>query len=52
MDEAYQAAARFRSLCAEDVNFPRYAANHARRCKRQEGKDNWLNGYRLAGLLD
>ncbi len=52
MDEAYQAAARFRSLCAEDVNFPRYAANHANICKRQKDKDNWLNGYRKAGLLD
>ncbi len=52
MDEAYQAAARFRSLCAEDVNFPRFAANHASICKRQEDKDNWLNGYRKAGLLD
>ncbi len=52
MDEPYQAAARFRSLCAEDVNFPRFAANHASICKRQEDKDNWLNGYRKAGLLD
>ena len=52
MDEAHQAAARFRSLCAEDANFARYAANHANICKRQEDKDNWLNGYRMAGLLD
>ena len=52
MDEAYQAAARFRSLCAEDANFPRYATNHADICKRQEHKDNWLNGYRMAGLLE
>ncbi|MDA9982721.1 adenylate/guanylate cyclase domain-containing protein [Gammaproteobacteria bacterium] len=52
MDEAYQAAARFRSTCSEDVNFLRYAANHANICKRQVDKDNWLNGYRKAGLLD
>ena len=52
MDEAHQAAARFRSLCAEDANFARYAANHANICKRQEDKDNWLNGYRMVGLLD
>ena len=52
MDEAYKAAAQFRSHCAEDVNFPRYAANHANICKRQVDKDNWLNGYRKAGLLD
>jgi len=52
MDKARQAAARFRSQCAEDVNFPRYAANHANICKRQEDKDNWLDGYRKAGLLD
>ncbi len=52
MKEARQAVAQFRSLCAEDVNFPRYAANHARICKRQEDADNWTEGYRLAGLLD
>jgi len=52
MEEARQAVAQFRSLCAEDVNFPRYAANHARICKRQEDVDNWIEGYRKAGLLD
>ena len=52
MEEARQAVAQFRSLCAEDVNFPRYAANHARICKRQEDADNWIDGYRKAGLLD
>ena len=52
MKEARQAVAQFRSLCAEDVNFPRYAANHARICKRQEDADNWIEGYRIAGLLD
>ena len=52
MDKANQAVDRFRSLCAENVNFPRYAADHARICNRQEDKDNWLNGYRKAGLLD
>ena len=51
MDEAQQAAAKFRSVCAEDVNFQRYAINHASICKRQEDKDNWLDGYRMAGLL-
>ena len=52
MQEARQAVAQFRSLCADDVNFPRYAANHARICVRQEDADNWLEGYRKAGLLD
>ncbi len=52
MEEAYQAVALFRSVCAEDVNFPRFAANHAKICKRQEDKDNWLDGYRMAGLLE
>jgi adenylate cyclase len=52
MEEARQAVEKFRSLCAEDVDFPRYAANHARICKRQEDADNWIEGYRKAGLLD
>ena len=52
LEEARKAAAQFRSLCAEDVDFQRYAANHARICKRQEDADNWLEGYRKAGLLD
>ncbi len=52
MEEAHKAAAQFWSLCSEEVNFPRYAANHARICKRQEDADNWIEGYRKAGLLD
>ena len=52
MEEAKEAVARFWSSCSEDVNFPRYAANHARLCKRQEDADNWMEGYRKAGLLD
>ena len=50
--EARNAAARFRSLCTEDADFPRYAANHARICKQQEDANNWIEGYRKAGLLD
>ena len=52
MEEALKATAQFRSLCAADVNFPRYAANHARVCQRQEDADNWMEGYRKAKLLD
>ena len=52
MEEALEATARLKSLCAEDMDFPRYAANHARLCKRQEDADNWMEGYRKAGLLD
>jgi pentatricopeptide repeat protein len=52
MEEALKATSQFRSLCAEDVDFPRYAANHARVCKRQEDTDNWMEGYRKAQLLD
>ncbi len=52
MEEARQAVDQFRSMCPEDVNFSRYAANHARICKRQEDADNWIEGYRKAGLLD
>jgi len=51
-EEAKKATIRFKSLCSADVNFPRYAANHARICKRQEDADNWTEGYRKAGLLD
>jgi tetratricopeptide (TPR) repeat protein len=52
MEEAHQAAAQFKTVCAEDENFPRYAANHASICKRDEDKENWLTGYRMAGLFD
>jgi adenylate cyclase len=52
MDEARQAAEQFKSVCAEDENFPRYAANHASICKKEEDKENWLSGYRMAGLFD
>lgn len=50
-DEARRAADKFRSVCAEDEDFPRFAANHASICRREEDKDNWLSGYRMAGLL-
>lgn len=52
MEEARQAVSQLRSLCAKDVNFPRYAAHHARICKRQKDANNWTEGYRKAGLLD
>ena len=52
MEEALEATVHFRSHSAEDVNFSRYAANHARLCKRQEDADNWMEGYRKAELLD
>jgi adenylate cyclase len=52
MEEALETTTQFRSLCAQDVNFSRYAANHAKLCKRQEDADNWMEGYRKAGLLD
>ena len=52
MEESCKSVEKFRSHCAKDVNFARYAANHARICRRQEDKDNWLEGYRKAGLLD
>jgi adenylate cyclase len=52
MEMAHLAAEKFRTVCAEDENFPRYAANHASICKRDEDKENWLSGYRMAGLLD
>jgi len=52
MDEARQAAEQFKSVYAEDENFSRYAANHASICKRDEDKENWLTGYRMAGPLD
>jgi TolB-like protein/Tfp pilus assembly protein PilF len=51
MNEARLAAEKFKSVCAEDENFARYAANHASICKLKEDKENWLSGYRKAGLL-
>ena len=52
MEESRKAVDQFRKHCAKDVNFARYASNHARICRRQEDKDNWLEGYRKAGLID
>jgi adenylate cyclase len=52
MEESRKSVENFRLHCAKDVNFARYASNHERICKRQEDKDNWLEGYRKAGLLD
>ncbi len=52
MENALAAVSEFRSRCSEDVNFARYAANHARICKRQEDAENWMEGYRKAGLLE
>ncbi len=52
MDKAKKAAERFRVVCAENENFPRFAANHASICKLDEDKENWLSGYRKAGLMD
>ncbi|MEO9575077.1 MAG: adenylate/guanylate cyclase domain-containing protein [Tateyamaria sp.] len=52
MDQAAEAADTFRAVCAESSDFARYAKYHARICQRLEDKDNWLSGYRMAGLLD
>lgn len=52
MEKAHLAAEKFRSVCAEDEDFPRFAANHASICERDEDKENWFSGYRMAGLLD
>ena len=52
IEKASQAAKKFRSVCAVDEDFPRFAANHASICRRDEDKENWLSGYRMAGLLN
>ncbi|MFT5111427.1 MAG: adenylate cyclase [Parasphingorhabdus sp.] len=52
IEEAYKAADSFREVCAKNVNFPRYAEAHGRICRLQEDKENWLSGYKKAGLLD
>jgi hypothetical protein len=52
IEEALKTTAHFRTLCADDMDFPRYAANHIRLCNRQEDADNWMEGYRKAGLLE
>ena len=52
MDEAQKVTQRFHQLCSEEVDFKRYASNHARICKRQEDADHWIVSYRKAGLLE
>jgi len=51
-DKMAEAADTFRAVCAESSDFARYAQYHARICQRPEDKENWLSGYRMAGLLD
>jgi TolB-like protein/Tfp pilus assembly protein PilF len=52
MDDAQRAAERFHNVCADKVDFPRFAVYHARICQRPEDKENWLSGYRMVGLLE
>ncbi len=52
MDKSAEAAAAFRKVCAVSSDFSRYARNHANICQLPEDKENWLSGYRMAGLLD
>jgi len=51
-DKAAEVADRFRQVCAESSDFARYAKYHARICQLDADKENWLSGYRMAGLLD
>lgn len=50
-EKSKAAADQFRSVCSNDASFERYAYNHARICQLEEDKNNWLSGYRKAGLL-
>ena len=52
MDKSREAADMFRQVCAVSSDFARYANYHARICQLPEDKENWLSGYRMAGLLD
>ena len=52
MEKSAAAAASFHEVCAVSSDFSRYARNHASICQLPEDKENWLNGYRMAGLLD
>ena len=52
MDDAQRAVGEYHRRRSDGSNFPRYAAQHARICKRQEDADHWLGGYRKAGLLE
>ncbi len=52
MEMAAEAAEMFRKVSSASSDFPRYARNHARICQQPEDKENWLSGYRMAGLLD
>jgi TolB-like protein/class 3 adenylate cyclase len=51
-DKAAEAADRFRKACDVSSDFARYARNHARICRKPEDKENWIAGYRMAGLLE
>lgn len=51
-DDAQRTVNEYNRRRSDGSNFPRYAAQHARICKRQEDADHWLDGYRKAGLLD
>ncbi len=52
MGDSENAANMSRQACAVSSDFARYARYHARICQMPEDKENWLSGYRMAGLLD
>ena len=52
IEKASEAAETFQGVCWESSDFQRYARNHARICQRPEDAENWLSGYRKAGLLN
>ena len=52
MEEAKAAATSYETEVPDGYDFPAVAAAHASICRRQEDADQWLEGYRKAGLLE
>jgi TolB-like protein/Tfp pilus assembly protein PilF len=52
MEDASAAVAEFERLRSDDYDFAEVARFHGQICARPEDRENWLEGYRKAGLLD
>ena len=50
MDEAREALERFYRSMPEAVDLGQHLHHHLDQCARQEDVDNWLKGYRKAGI--
>ena len=50
IDDVRTTMAQFERIRPEGFDAVKVAHSHARTCARQEDRDNWLEGYRKAGL--